>query len=101
MVRRIAFLSGLILGSGICAWALGSALIYLFTGKFPSVQVGGERRLRLELTDVHSMYEAPVVASRPVVAQHPVRIRAGGAGAPGGVAQHPAPGGVVQDMEGV
>ena len=75
MVRRIAFLSGLILGSGICAWALGSALIYLSTGKFPSVQVGGEGRFRLELTDVRSMYEAPVVA--------------------------PAPSGVVQDMEGV
>jgi hypothetical protein len=66
MVRRIAFTSGLILGSGICAWALGSALTYLFTGKMPSVQVGGEKKIRLQLVDVNTLYEAPATAPDPV-----------------------------------
>ena len=32
-MRRIAFFSGLILGSSVCAWILGFILIHLYTGK--------------------------------------------------------------------
>jgi len=62
MIRRLAFISGLVLGSGLCAWALGSALTYLFTGKIPRVQVGGEKGFNLHLVDVHTLYEAPAIA---------------------------------------
>jgi hypothetical protein len=61
MIRRMAFLGGLILGSGVCAWILGSALTYLFTGKMPSVQVGGERWIHLELVEVNTLHELPAV----------------------------------------
>ena len=40
MVRRLSFLTGLLMGSGLCAWLLGTTLIYLFTGKVMSVRVG-------------------------------------------------------------
>ena len=40
MVRRLSFLTGLLVGSGLCAWLLGTALIYLFTGKILSVEIG-------------------------------------------------------------
>jgi len=61
MVRRIAFLSGLVLGAGLCAWALGAALAYLFTGKFLVIQGGRDRPLTLRLVDVHGLYETPTV----------------------------------------
>ena len=38
-MRRIAFLCGLILGGSVIAYVLGSALIYLFTGKLSSVRM--------------------------------------------------------------
>jgi hypothetical protein len=41
-------------------------LIYLFTGKLPSLQVGGEKPLRLELVDVDTLYEAPTIIPEPV-----------------------------------
>ncbi|MBN1641158.1 MAG: hypothetical protein JXA09_07975 [Anaerolineae bacterium] len=40
MVRRLSFLAGLLVGSGLCAWLLGTALIYLFTGKILALHVG-------------------------------------------------------------
>jgi hypothetical protein len=42
MARRLSFLIGLLLGSGLCAWFVGAALIYLFTGKLLSLQTGPE-----------------------------------------------------------
>ena len=42
MVRRLSFLTGLLVGSGLCAWLLGTALIYLFTGKVLSIGIGQE-----------------------------------------------------------
>ena len=56
-MRRIAFISGLILGSGICAWTLGTALCYLFTGKIPAVLAIEGGRPRLGLVDVNTLYE--------------------------------------------
>ena len=50
MARRLSFLIGLLLGSGICAWFLGAALVYLFTGKLLSLQSGPEG-IRLHLHD--------------------------------------------------
>ena len=50
MVRRLAFLIGLLLGSGVCAWFLGAALVYLFTGKLLSLQTGPEG-IQLQLED--------------------------------------------------
>jgi hypothetical protein len=60
-VRRFAFVSGLILGGGVSAWLLGSALCYLFTGKLPSIQMSEDQRLRLTLVDVDGLYETPSV----------------------------------------
>jgi hypothetical protein len=40
MLRRLSFLTGLVVGSGLCAWLLGTALIYLFTGEVLSLRVG-------------------------------------------------------------
>jgi hypothetical protein len=65
MVRRVAFLSGLALGSAVCAWVLGSALTYLFTGKVPSIQVGGEKPVTVELVDLRALYKAPMLVSSP------------------------------------
>jgi len=42
MVRRVSFLSGLLLGSALCAFFLGAALIHFFTGKFVSITSGPE-----------------------------------------------------------
>ena len=60
MVRRIAFLSGLILGSGLLSWILGSALTFLLTGRIPSLRLDG-RQVRLELIDINTLYEAPML----------------------------------------
>ena len=60
-MRRFAFVSGLILGGGLTAWLLGSALCYLFTGKLPSIEITPDRRPRLSLIDVDRLYEAPPV----------------------------------------
>ena len=51
MVRRVSFLSGLLLGSGLCAFFLGAALIYVFTGKVVSIVTGPEGT-RLKLNDL-------------------------------------------------
>ena len=65
-MRRFAFVSGLILGGGVTAWLLGSALCYLFTGKLPSIQVDQNQRPRLSLVDVGGLYETPsVVGASP------------------------------------
>lgn len=64
-MRRFAFASGLILGGGVSAWLLGSALCYLFTGKLPSIQVDQGQRPRLSLVDVGGMYETPSVVGAP------------------------------------
>lgn len=61
MVRRIAFFSGLALGSGVCAWLLGSALTYLFTGKMPALRLGGEKGISLEMVEVNTLHETPVI----------------------------------------
>lgn len=50
MARRLAFLIGLLLGSGVCAWFLGAALVYLFTGKLLALQTGPEG-IQLQLQD--------------------------------------------------
>ena len=68
MVRRVAFYSGLALGSALCAWFLGSALTYLFTGKVPSIHMGGGKPFAVELVDVRALYEAPVLVSPPSTA---------------------------------
>ena len=51
MVRRVSFLSGLLLGSGLCAFLLGAALVHLFTGEFVSI-VSGPEGVRLKLNDL-------------------------------------------------
>lgn len=56
-MRRIAFFSGLVLGSGVCAWILGSALTYLYTGKFPAIQTIEGGQPRLGLVDLSTLYE--------------------------------------------
>jgi hypothetical protein len=50
MARRLSFLIGLLLGSGFCAWFLGAALVYLFTGKLLSLQ-SGPQGIQLQLQD--------------------------------------------------
>jgi hypothetical protein len=60
-MRRIAYLCGLILGSGVLAYLLGSALIYLFTGKLSSIRTSEDGRPRLVLVDVDTLYEAPSI----------------------------------------
>ena len=62
-MRRFAFVSGLILGGGVTAWLLGSALCYLFTGKLLSIQVDQNQRPRLSLVDVGGLYETPPVVA--------------------------------------
>jgi hypothetical protein len=42
VIRRISFLGGLLFGSGLCAWFLGSALVYVFTGRLLSLQAGSD-----------------------------------------------------------
>ncbi len=51
MIRRISFLGGLLLGSGLCAWFLGAALVYVFTGRLLSLQTGSEG-IRLKLHEL-------------------------------------------------
>jgi hypothetical protein len=51
MVRRVSFLGGLLLGSGLCAFFLGAALIYLFTGQVVSI-VSSSEGVRLKLNDL-------------------------------------------------
>lgn len=63
-MRRIAFLLGLILGSGVTAYALGSVLIYLFTGKLSSVRMNEDGHPRLVLVDVDTLYEVPSIVPR-------------------------------------
>ena len=63
-MRRIAFLGGLILGGGVTAYILGSALIYLITGKLSSVRMNEDGRPRLALVDVDTLYEAPSIVPR-------------------------------------
>ncbi len=56
MVRRIAFVGGLLLGSALCAGILAGLSAYLFTGKLPCLYTDDEGRLRCKLTDVHVRY---------------------------------------------
>ena len=60
-MRRFAFVSGLVLGGGVTACLLGSAICFLFTGKLPSIQIGEDQRPRLSLVDVGGLYETPPV----------------------------------------
>ena len=59
MIRRIAFVSGLILGSGICAFTLGAVLTYLFTGQVVSISTSKEQGIKVNLFDMHTLQEAP------------------------------------------
>ncbi len=52
MVRRIAFIGGLILGSGLSAFALGAVLVYLFTGKAIAFVSSPEQGLQVRLIDL-------------------------------------------------
>ena len=47
------------------AYILGSALIYLFTGKLSSVRMSEDGRPRLVLVDVDMLYEAPSIVPGP------------------------------------
>ena len=59
MMRRIPFLSGLLLGSVLCAWLLGAALIYFLTGKVVSLYTGPDgTRLRLHDLSLHEIIAA-------------------------------------------
>ncbi len=51
MVRRVAFVGGLILGSGICAVMLGAGLTYLLTGKLLAFQFSRAHGLKATLVD--------------------------------------------------
>ena len=59
MIRRISFVSGLILGSGICAFTLGAVLTYLFTGKVISISTSKEHGLKVNLFDMQTLHETP------------------------------------------
>jgi hypothetical protein len=61
MIRRMAFLSGLVVGSGLCAWAFGSVLAYLFTGKVLTVALDRDKGLDVKLVDVNALYEVRTV----------------------------------------
>ena len=63
MIRRIAFVSGLVLGSGICAFTLGAVLTYLFTGQVISISTSKEQGIRVNLFDMHTLQEAPATLS--------------------------------------
>jgi hypothetical protein len=62
MVRRVSFLSGLLLGSGLCAFFLGAALVYFFTGKVVSI-TSGPQGVRLKLNDLALQEIAPEEAA--------------------------------------
>ena len=66
MIRRIAFLSGLVLGSSLSAWALALVLTYAFTGKIPSIELGGKKFV-LKLVDLDTLYETPAPKIKPAV----------------------------------
>lgn len=68
MVRRIAFLSGLLLGSGICAFALGSVLTFIFTGKMIAISTSREHGLRIALCDVNALREVATASREEVTA---------------------------------
>jgi hypothetical protein len=55
MIRKMSFLTGLVVGSCVCAWFLGAALVYLFTGKVLSVQSRADG-IKLKLQDL-AFYE--------------------------------------------
>jgi hypothetical protein len=40
-------------------------LTYLFTGKVPSIHVGGEKPVAVELVDLRALYEVPKLVSTP------------------------------------
>jgi hypothetical protein len=68
MIRRIAFVSGLVLGSGISAFMLGSILTFLFTGKVMAVSASKGQGLRMSLLDTHTLQETPVkIAEEDIV----------------------------------
>ncbi len=57
MVRRLSFLGGLLLGSALCAWFLGAALVFLFTGKLISLQTGSQGvKVRLNDLSLHEVW---------------------------------------------
>jgi len=60
MVRRMSFFGGLILGSGLCAWLLGTALTYFFTGKLSAVRLGTDSGPTLVLVDADALFEMPL-----------------------------------------
>ncbi len=62
MVRRIAFVSGLLLGSGVCAFTLGAVLTYLFTGKVLAISSSRGHGIRATLVDTHALREMPASA---------------------------------------
>ena len=62
-MRRISFFSGLLLGGGLCALVLGTALVHLFTGKLISLQVGSQG-VQVQLNDLSLHKAAPREASR-------------------------------------
>jgi hypothetical protein len=64
MVRRGAFLSGLILGSSVCAWILGFVLIHLYTGKILALRLGGDTVLDLQLLDLSMREVSPLGRER-------------------------------------
>jgi hypothetical protein len=51
MIRKMSFITGLLVGSCLCAWFLGAALVYLFTGKVLSVQSRADG-IKLKLQDL-------------------------------------------------
>jgi hypothetical protein len=51
----MSFITGLLVGSCLCAWFLGAALVYLFTGKVLSVQSRADG-IKLKLQDL-AFYE--------------------------------------------
>ena len=64
MIRRIAFFGGLILGSGLCAWVLASALIYFFTGKMPAIAIDRAKGIELKLLDLDAPYHVQAAAGK-------------------------------------
>ena len=63
MVRRIAFVSGLLLGSGVCAFTLGAVLTWLFTGNVLAISSSREHGIRAILVDAHALREMPTSAT--------------------------------------
>lgn len=57
MVKRLSFLSGLLLGSVLCAWFLGAALVYFLSGKLISLQTGSQG-FKVALNEI-TLFETP------------------------------------------